>query len=186
MKGIYYLVAPLLVGLMICSVDSASAQKSKSKSKSLPTAPAQQQGKKVVVPAKTKTVAKLPAKHSSVTVKGANFFVSGGKYYRKSGVSFSLVLPPIGLRVKTLPPAPKPFRYNNVVYYVDAGAIYQQVGSEYEVIAPTVGMVVPELPEVNVSQLSIDGKIFYEYEGMLYKPVVTTEGVQYEVVGDIG
>ncbi|MFR9651136.1 MAG: DUF6515 family protein [Rikenellaceae bacterium] len=185
MKRITYLITSLLVILMVCSIDAASAQKSKSKSKPVPTAPEPSKGKKVVVPAKAKSVAKLPAKHSTVTVKGANFFVSGGKYYRKSGVSFSLVLPPIGLRVKTLPPAPKPFRYNNVVYYVDSGAIYQQVGSEYEVVAPTVGMVVPELPEVNVAQLSIDGKIFYEYDGMLYKPVVTTEGVQYEVVGDI-
>ncbi len=184
MKRANYLITTLLSLLLVAvATQSAEAQGPK-KSKSSPVVTTQ--GRKVVAPPKTKSVAKLPAKHNTVKVGGVNFFVSNGKYYRQNGLSFSVVLPPIGLRVNTLPPSRKPVRFNNVVYYIDGGALYQEVsGGQYEVVKPVQGMVVPELPEVNVSQLSINGKIFYEYDDILYKPVVTTEGVQYEVVGNI-
>jgi hypothetical protein len=43
--------------------------------------------------------------------------------------------------------------------------------------------VVPELPENDVEVVTIDGETYYEFDDILYKPLVTKEGVQYEVVG---
>ena len=55
--------------------------------------------------------------------------------------------------------------------------------NEYEVVEPSVGTVVPELPENDVEVVTIDGETYYEFDDILYKPLVTKEGVQYEVVG---
>ena len=68
-------------------------------------------------------------------------------------------------------------------HYYYRGVYYRQVNNEYEVVEPSVGTVVPELPENDVEVVTIDGETYYEFDDILYKPLVTKEGVQYEVVG---
>ncbi len=66
------------------------------------------------------------------------------------------------------------------------GTYYREVGSEYEAVEPVVGTIVPELPEDNVDEITIDGQTYYEYDDMLYKAIVTSTGIEYEVVGKLG
>jgi hypothetical protein len=65
------------------------------------------------------------------------------------------------------------------------GTFYREAGKEYEAVEPTVGAVVPDLPEHNVEEVTIDGKTFYEYDHILYKSIVTEDGLKYEVVGKL-
>lgn len=134
---------------------------------------------------KVKSVNKVSPKTSvSIKFNGLEFFVSDNKYYKLVNSKYIWVMPPVGLKVSVLPTVRLSFNFNNRVYYSSGGAIYQEVaGNQYEVVAPEIGMIVPELPEVNVSQVSIDNMIYFEYDNTLYKQIPTQSGLMYEVVG---
>jgi hypothetical protein len=94
-----------------------------------------------------------------------------------------LIVAPRGLRVGFLPLGNRSLLIHNIPHYYYAGTYYRAVGNEYEVVQPSIGTVVPELPEDNVEEITIDGQSYLEYDDVLYKTVVTTTGIQYEVVG---
>ncbi len=70
-----------------------------------------------------------------------------------------------------------PFRGKN--YYYHNGHYYNQFNNNYTIIA------VPALQEDNVEEITIDGQVYYEYDNMLYRAIVTTSGTEYEVVGKL-
>ncbi len=171
-------ISSLVMFLMLALCEPASAQR---------VARSRIPSRAVVVnrPA-VKSVGTIRANHATIRHNGVLLHISKGKFYRKVNSNYVLSMPPIGVRVKTLPSARVLFRFNNRPYYCYGGVIYSKIESgEYEVVAPKVGMVVPELPEAGVSELSIDGKIYYEYDEILYKAVPTKRGVQYEVIENI-
>lgn len=167
---------------LIASNDVCYAQSNKSRTSST---------RKVVskTPVKTtakKEVKKLPSNHLTVQHNKTYLHVNNGRYYKRVNSSYVLVTPPIGLRVISLPKTRILFRYNNRSYYSSQGVIYVDANNgEYEVVQPEVGMIVPELPEVNVSEVTIDGKIYFEFDGILYKQIPTEYGLQYEVIGTL-
>ncbi len=135
---------------------------------------------------KVTTVRKMPSASVAIRHNNISFHVSGGRYYRNVRGKFFLTMPPIGLRVTTLPSSRVSFMYKRRLYFCSAGVIYIECeDGGYEVASPEVGMVVPELPEVGIRELSIDDKIYYEYDEILYKPIPTEDGIQYEVVGEL-
>lgn len=135
---------------------------------------------------RVKSVRTIRADHATIRHNGVLLHISKGKFYRKVNSSYILSMPPIGIRVKSIPSARVVFRFNNCSYYCYGGILYSKVKSgEYEVVVPEVGMIVPELPETGVTELSIDDKIYYEYDGTMYKAVPTKRGVQYEVIENI-
>lgn len=133
-----------------------------------------------------KSVRTIRPNHATIRYNGVLLHISNGKFYRNVNSRYILSMPPMGVRVKTLPSSRVLFRYANRPYYCYGGVIYRKIDSgEYEVVAPKVGMIVPELPEAGVTELSVDDKIYYEYDDIIYKAVPTKRGVQYEVIESI-
>lgn len=134
--------------------------------------------------AKVKTVNNISKNYTTVKHNNVTYYVSAGKYYKKVGTTYKLVAAPYGVKVQTLPSKYSTFNYLNALYLLCDGIIYRQLSNNYyETVEPTVGMIVPELPRVNVSQISIGGEIYYEYDNIIYKPVPTVTGIQYKVSG---
>lgn len=139
----------------------------------------------IITPVK-KEVKRLSSKKTSVKYGGVTFHVDNGKYYKYTNSRYVPVAPPKGLRVTVIPPHSIAFRLNNILYHCCAGVIYREIASnQYEVVEPTSGMIVPELPEVNVRKVNIDGKIYFEFDNILYKQIPTATGLQYEIVGSL-
>lgn len=180
MKRIISLTLSLIIVLALGS-DSIYARTPSKK-----TPQTQQSQKTVVKAAKTKEVSKLPSKSVTVRLKGVDYYRSGSKYYKKVGLRYVLTPPPFGLRVSIIPAIHTIIRFNNINYYCAEGVIYRPTsGDEFEVVEPQIGMVVPQLPEVNVQEVIIDGKIYFEFDNILYKQIPTTSGLQYEVIGTL-
>ncbi|MGX1023987.1 DUF6515 family protein [Psychroflexus sp. MBR-150] len=85
--------------------------------------------------------------------------------------------------VRTIPASWITVYYGGVPYYYCDGVYYvkTEVKDEYTPVQPPVGAIVPSLPEGAIVK-TIDGKVYYEYEKVLYKMVTIENDVKYEVV----
>lgn len=92
----------------------------------------------------------------------------------------------VGSKVKVRPARSTVIYFNNVPYLFADGVYYKSVDQEYEVIEPQIGMIVPALPEDGVKEIKIKDEVFYSYDDVLYKKIVTTDGIRFEVQGFIG
>ena len=125
--------------------------------------------------------------HQRINYRGYDYAYSKGHYYKRVNEVYNLVPPPHGIRVKIIPSDFLTIMVQSVPYYFYEGVYYRNTNDDdYEVVAPPMGAIVPELPEYDVKALVIDGKTVFEYDNILYKPVVTKSGVQYKVIGTIG
>lgn len=123
----------------------------------------------------------------SIQFGGIPYRYQYGHFYRPYGASFSVVMPPLGIRISTLPPGyrrvvvgPSPYYYYNGIYY--RGLPDQQ----YEVVAPPLGATVNALPP-GARVAVIDGQKYYEYNGTYYREEITAGSeLSYTVVGTDG
>lgn len=139
----------------------------------------------VVKQPEVKRVRNLPANHATIRHNGVLLHISKGRFYRSVNSFYILSMPPVGVRVNILPPSRVLFRFEERPYYCFGGVIYRKIiTGGYEVVAPEIGMIVPELPEVGVSELSLDGRIYYKHNYNLYRAVPTRRGVRYEVIAN--
>ncbi|MFI3321979.1 MAG: DUF6515 family protein [Rikenellaceae bacterium] len=130
------------------------------------------------------TVRRLAASPATIRYDDIVLYFSGGKYYRCVDSKFILTLPPVGVRVATIPSTRLTFEYRNRTYYSYNGILYTKLDSgEYEVAPAQLGMIVPELPEANVSEVSLNGTVYFEHSGTLFKQISMVDSIQYEVVG---
>jgi hypothetical protein len=137
----------------------------------------------VVKPRVVHTVKVLPVGYTQVFYGKRNYYCHSGYYYHYHNGIYRTIAPPFGFRIGFLPVGYRTVYINTLPHYYYRGVYYRQVNNEYEVVEPAVGTVVPELPENDVEVVTIDGETYYEFDDILYKPLVTKEGVQYEVVG---
>lgn len=89
----------------------------------------------------------------------------------------------VGSRVKVRPARCTVIYFNSVPYLYADGVYYKSVDQEYEVIKPHIGMIVPALPEDRIKEIKIKDEVFYSYDDVLYKKIVTTDGIKFEVQG---
>ena len=89
-----------------------------------------------------------------------------------------------GVVVAALPAYYTVAYYGRVPYYFSNGVYYVKVenSEEYKVVLPPKGTIVPELPDGAVKN-KIDGTVYFEFQGVLYKKVKTAELKGYQVVG---
>lgn len=139
----------------------------------------------VVKPRVVHTVKVLPVGYTQVFYGKRNYYCHGGYYYHYHNGIYRTIVPPFGFRIGFLPIGYRTVYINTLPHYYYRGIYYRQVNNEYEVVEPTVGTVVPELPENDVEVVTIDGETYYEFDDILYKTLVTKEGLQYEVVGKL-
>ena len=99
----------------------------------------------------------LPRPHRVVPYRGIDYYFHSGIWYRRAGVSFSVVLPPIGIVVPILPPY-----YTRV--WVDTTPYYYAGGVYYVWRPAAKGYVVTESPQEN----KIDQEPGVPYEFYIY------------------
>jgi hypothetical protein len=142
--------------------------------------------KVVVVKARrVRTTRSLPLGLSAIKFGGRVYYYNGGTFYGLYGGAYTVIAPPIGIRVRILPVGYRRIFIGGAPYFYYSGVYYRAVDDEYETIEPTSGTIVPELPQDDVDKVSVDGQTYYEYDKILYKPIVTDNGVQYQVAGKL-
>lgn len=137
----------------------------------------------VVKPRTVERIKVLPSGYHTVLYGKRKYYCHGGYYYNYYNGFYTPVFPPFGFRISLLPVGYHTIYIGGFPRYYYRGVYYRQIDNQYETIAPETGTLVPELPEYNVEEVTIDGMTYYAYDDILYKPVVTKDGVQYEVVG---
>ncbi len=123
----------------------------------------------------------------SVQFGGNPYRYQHGYFYRPYGSGFRVVMPPVGIRISTLPPGyrrvyvgPDPYYYYNGIYYRSPDQ------REYEVVAPPLGATVNELPP-GAKVAVIDGQKYYELDGTYYEERINDQDeLEYTVVGTDG
>jgi len=135
------------------------------------------------------------------------YFYSGGLFYQYDNDQYTVVEPPVGAEVKTLPSDAQSIVINGQqyyeadgVYYVpitkDDGTLsYQVAGKDGELntadqsvdnapAAPQIGDVVDQLPP-NCKKISINGqRLYLSQDGIYYKAVVDANGnTTFQIVG---
>lgn len=122
-----------------------------------------------------------------VNHRGSDYRYYNGRYYRPSNGSYVVVAPPRGIRVNVIPRNYLTIMVGRNPFFYYEGVYYRQVptSNEYEVVDAPMGAIVPELPQDDVRAVVINGKTYFEYDNILYKAVVTQDGVQYKVMGTI-
>ncbi|HOY96710.1 MAG TPA: DUF6515 family protein [Catalimonadaceae bacterium] len=140
----------------------------------------------VVRPRRFRTVSVLPLGCITYNHRRRDYYFHNGLYYQGAPSGYAVVAAPFGLRIRVLPVGYHRVMFGAVPHFYYMGTYYRQNNNEeYETVEPAVGAIVPELPDHDVDEVTIDGKTFFEYDNVLYKSVVTNEGVQYEVVGKL-
>lgn len=123
----------------------------------------------------------------SIQFGGSRYRYQQGYFYRPYGSVFSVVLPPVGIRITTLPPGyrrvyvgPDPYYYYNGIYY------RTNADRQYEVVAPPLGAEIDQLPP-GAKVTVINGQKYYELGGTFYEELISSENeLYYKVVGTDG
>jgi hypothetical protein len=135
-----------------------------------------------------RVVVSIGGPYRTIPFGGLSYNYYNGYWYRPYGSSFHIILPPIGIRIGTLPIGYSPvfgpwgnyYYYNNVFYRQPVDN-----SNDYEVVDTPIGAQVPELPkgaEVRV----IDAQKYYELDGTFYKEDLRDGQIWYTVVGKNG
>ena len=123
----------------------------------------------------------------SIHFGGMRYRYQHGFFYRPFGTSLSLVFPPVGIRIHTLPPGyrrvyvgPNPYYYYNGIYY------RSRPDRQFEVVTPPLGAEVDRLPP-GAKVAVINGEKYYELNGTYYEEMISEENeLYYRVVGTDG
>lgn len=122
----------------------------------------------------------------SINFGGIGYRYQRGYFYRPYGSYFRVVMPPIGIRVVTLPVGYRTYHMGPDPYYYYGGTYYRSYNNGYEVVKPPLGAVLDELPP-GAKVAVIDGKKYYELDGTYYEETITADSeLQYTVVGTDG
>ena len=123
------------------------------------------------------------ARYNRVRHRGVSYYYNSNRFYQQRNGFYHGVAAPFGYRVNTIQAGCYSFNRGNISYYYSGGAFYNyNSAGYYTVAAPPQGAMVYDLP-FGTQTLTKDGKIYYEYAGILYQKVETTGGDAYEVTG---
>lgn len=130
----------------------------------------------------------LPRHHVRIVYRGLPYFYFSGIYYTTFGDEYIVVMPPRGFRVSVLPVGhvrivvgPSVYFYHSGVYYLETTEVVSN-GEKYEVTNPPVGIEIANISE-DAEEVYIDGKVFYEFNDVIYKEIINDDGnLAYEVV----
>ena len=135
----------------------------------------------------------------------AQYYYGDGFYYQDNDGQYTVVEPPIGAQVKSLPKDAKPIMINGEQYYEEKGVYYLPVKKDdgtivYQVtgkdgvlntdpngavsVTPKVGDIVTQLP-ADCRKVNLNGNTYYVSEdGIYYQPTQDSAGHKaYKIVG---
>jgi hypothetical protein len=122
----------------------------------------------------------------SIHFNSYDYRYNRGYFYRPYGSVLRVVIPPIGIRIGTLPYGYRSFYMGPHPYYYYNGIYYRPHDNEYEVVAPPLGAIVDKLPPGAKAKV-IDGQKYYELNGTYYKEEMNdNDELAYKVVGTDG
>ncbi|MFT6964010.1 MAG: hypothetical protein ACJAWV_003750 [Flammeovirgaceae bacterium] len=132
----------------------------------------------------SRTCAVLPRGSVSISFNNRRYGFADGRYFVPRGGVYVSIFPPIGLRVRVLPPTRCRIFCGGVNYFVASGVFYNRLpNNEYQVVDVPVGAVVNSLP-LNANRVELEGFVYYTSNDIYYKAILDDYGnVQYEVVG---
>lgn len=123
----------------------------------------------------------------SINFGGIHYRYQHGYFYRPYGSVFSVVVPPVGIHISTLPLGYRRVYVGPSLYYYYNGVFYlPKADRRYEVVAPPLGADVDALPP-GAKVTVIDGRKYYELNGTFYEELISSENqLYYKVVGTDG
>jgi len=133
------------------------------------------------------------------------YYYGDGFYYQDDGGQYTVVDPPVGAQVKTLPKDAKSIMINGEQYYEEKGVYYLPVKKDdgtivYQItgkdgvlntdtngatsVTPKVGDIVTQLP-ADCRKVNLNGNTYYVSEdGIYYQPTQDSHGNKaYKIVG---
>ena len=113
---------------------------------------------------------------------GQGYYYDDGAYYQPSNGGYSVVPPPIGAVVSSLPDGYETTMVGNDTYYYYGGAFYIDNGQGYQVVAAPPGAVVTEIPVGAVQQQDDQGQTYLVYNNVYYQPISQDGQDAYEVI----
>lgn len=123
------------------------------------------------------------SRSNRVQHRGVSYYYNSNRFYQQRNGFYHVVAAPFGYRVNVIQTGCYTFRRGNIAYYYSGGSFYNYNNAGYyTVAAPPQGAMVYQLP-FGTQTLTINGKLYYEYAGILYQKVETTSGDAYEVTG---
>ncbi|MFI3293894.1 MAG: DUF6515 family protein [Rikenellaceae bacterium] len=129
----------------------------------------------------SKEVKSLSKGYTTTNYQDLTYYQSKGRYYVEVADGYKTVAPPTGITVSELPKGYSVVSVLNRKFYSCRGVIYKESSSGgYEIALPEIGMILPELPEADIREVLIDGDLYFEVAGFVYKSVASDE--QYVVV----
>ena len=75
-----------------------------------------------------------PVGYVPVVVSGAEYYYSGGSFYRRFGDAYLAAPAPVGAIVRTIPRDYKPIIIDGINYYIIHGSVYMQISNGYQVM----------------------------------------------------
>jgi len=110
------------------------------------------------------------------------YYYDDGCFSLPSNGGYSVIAPPIGAVVTSLPPGYEtPVAADGQTYYYFGGVFYINTGQGYQVVAAPPGAVIMQLPVGAVDQ-QINGEDILVYNNTYYEPISQDGQDAYEVV----
>jgi len=106
---------------------------------------------------------------------------SQGAYHRAAHAATAAKAVAWGTRVRRLPDGYRRRWWRNRFWYYGTDMWYVEDSDEYIATQPPLGMIVHAIPEGSVEH-TVDGRTYYEYNGVWFRPVMSGGGSSYEVV----
>jgi len=118
-----------------------------------------------------------------VSYRGSNYRYHSGTWYRPSGHRWVVVIPPIGIRVGTLPRGCRRVIIHNRPYYYQNGTYYSQYNNEYRVVESPLASY-QEPVQDNYQTVYINGIQYLTLDGVYYLSSVDEAGEQVLIAVD--
>jgi len=145
-----------------------------------------------VVATSTTVVRTVPAA-TVVVHRGVRYRYVNGVYYRPYAGGYTIVRPPVGVRVSVLPAGFVTANFGGIPYYFAGGVYYIQSGPKvYEVVEKPAGLIVPAAATTTViaqlpagyKAVTINGKRYFISGDTYYERIVAGNGdITYKVAG---
>ena len=131
------------------------------------------------------TFASVPVNSTTVIVEGNYnpYYYSGGVYYAQQGSQYTVVPPPQGAIIQTLPPSCVSIMAPGSTYSDCGGVFYKPISEGYKVVMPPTGITVTNLPDGAVST-TVNGNRYFQYGGVWYQPFYSGSDVIYMTVAN--
>lgn len=125
---------------------------------------------------------RLPFNPIKLKYGGHSYFYSNGLYYALGGRRFTIIRPPLGIRLGLLPTGYWSFNFGGFPYYYYSGVFYRSTNDhQYQVVEAPIGAEVPSLPN-DAKPIIVNEQKLYEYLGTYYKEVIDDNGKRHYIV----